>query len=152
MSRTSTDAAHPKLLSFWINPSSRFFSNSNTLGQRARPAAASAVAIPLPKAESTAVMPQTEPTERSIPPVKMWRFRQALTAGQSEYSLVDGFLVPATAEPFIACNMAGSAEFEEREIGGHWRSYKVRSGDLFVTCSKTPYELRWRSPLGAEMT
>ena len=27
----------------------------------------------------------------------------------------------------------------------------MRSGDLFVTCSKTPYELRWRSPLGAEI-
>ena len=65
--------------------------------------------------------------------------------------VVDGFLVPATAEPLIACNMAGSAEFEEREIGGRWRSYRVRSGDLFVTCSKTPYELRWRSPLGAEI-
>jgi AraC family transcriptional regulator len=61
------------------------------------------------------------------------------------------FLVPATAEPLIACNIAGSAEFEEREIGGRWRSYRVRSGDLFVTCSKTPYELRWRSPLGAEI-
>ena len=65
--------------------------------------------------------------------------------------VVDGFLVPATAEPLIACNIAGSAEFEEREIGGRWRSYRVRSGDLFVTCSKTPYELRWRSPLGAEI-
>ena len=65
--------------------------------------------------------------------------------------VVDGFLVPATAEPLIACNLAGSAEFEEREIGGRWRSYRVRSGDLFVTCSKTPYELRWRSPLGAEI-
>ena len=54
--------------------------------------------------------------------------------------VVDGFLVPATAEPLIACNIAGSAEFEEREIGGRWRSYRVRSGDLFVTCSKTPYE------------
>ena len=43
--------------------------------------------------------------------------------------VVDGFLVPATAEPLIACNMAGSAEFEEREIGGRWRSYKVRSGE-----------------------
>ena len=47
--------------------------------------------------------------------------------------------------------MAGSAEFEEREIGGRWRSYRVRSGNLFVTCSKTPYELRWRSPSGAEI-
>ena len=65
--------------------------------------------------------------------------------------VVDGFLVPATAEALIACNLAGSAEFEEREIGGPWRSYSVRSGDLFVTRSKTPYELRWRSPLGAEI-
>ena len=32
--------------------------------------------------------------------------------------VVDGFLVPATAEPLIAFNIAGSAEFEEREIGG----------------------------------
>jgi AraC family transcriptional regulator len=32
--------------------------------------------------------------------------------------VVDGFLVPATAEPLITCNIAGSAEFEEREIGG----------------------------------
>jgi hypothetical protein len=55
--------------------------------------------------------------------------------------VVDGFLVPATAEPLIACNIAGSAEVEEREIGGRWRSYRVRSGDLFVTCSKTLHGL-----------
>jgi AraC family transcriptional regulator len=65
--------------------------------------------------------------------------------------VVDGFLVPATAEPLIACNIAGSAEFEEREIGGPWLPRRVRRGDLFVTRSKTPYELRWRSPLGAEI-
>ena len=65
--------------------------------------------------------------------------------------VVDGFLVPATAEPLIVCEIAGSAEFEEREIDGPWRPYRVRRGDLFVTGSKTPYELRWRSPLGAEI-
>ncbi len=65
--------------------------------------------------------------------------------------VVDGFLVPATAEPLIACNIAGSAEFEEREIGGAWLPHRVRRGDLFVTRSKTPYELRWNSPLGAEL-
>ena len=65
--------------------------------------------------------------------------------------VVDGFLVPATAEPLIACNSAGSAEFEEREIGGTWLPHRVRRGDLFVTRSKTPYELRWNSPLGAEL-
>ena len=65
--------------------------------------------------------------------------------------VVDGFLVPATAEPLIAVVIAGSAEFEEREIGGSWVPHRVRRGDLFVTRSKTPYELRWRSPLGAEI-
>jgi AraC family transcriptional regulator len=65
--------------------------------------------------------------------------------------VVDGFLVPATAEPLITCNIAGSAEFEEREIGGIWLPRRVRRGDLFVTRSKTPYELRWRSPVGGEI-
>jgi AraC family transcriptional regulator len=65
--------------------------------------------------------------------------------------VVDGFLVPATAEPLIAYELAGSAEFEEREIGGTWRPYRVQRGDLFITGSKTPYELRWRSPPGAEI-
>ena len=65
--------------------------------------------------------------------------------------VVDGFLVPATAEPLIAYEIAGSAEFEEREAGGPWLPRRIRRGDLFVTRSKTPYELRWRSPLGAEI-
>jgi hypothetical protein len=43
------------------------------------------------------------------------------------------------------------AEFQERDIGGTWLPRQVRRGDIFVTGSKTPYELRWRSPLGAEM-
>jgi AraC family transcriptional regulator len=65
--------------------------------------------------------------------------------------VVDGFLVPATAEPLIACIIAGSAEFQEREIGGAWLPRRVRREDLFVTGSKTPYELRWKSPLRAEL-
>ena len=65
--------------------------------------------------------------------------------------VVDGFLVPATAEPLIACILAGSAQFDEREIGGPWQPHRVRRGDLFVTRSMTPYELRWSSPLGAEL-
>jgi AraC family transcriptional regulator len=59
--------------------------------------------------------------------------------------------VPATAEPLTAGILAGSAEFEEREVGGTWLPHRVRRGDLFVTQSPTPYELRWRSPLGAEI-
>jgi AraC family transcriptional regulator len=65
--------------------------------------------------------------------------------------VVDGFLVPATAEPLITCTLNGSAEFEEREIDGGWVPRRIRRGDIFVTGSKTPYELRWRSALGAEM-
>ena len=65
--------------------------------------------------------------------------------------VVDGFLVPATAEPLIACILAGSAEFDEREIGGPWQPHRIRRGDLFVTRSTIPYELRWISPLGAEL-
>jgi len=65
--------------------------------------------------------------------------------------VVDGFLVPATAEPLITCQLKGSAEFQERDIGGTWIPRQVRRGDIFVTGSKTPYELRWRSPLGAEI-
>ena len=45
----------------------------------------------------------------------------------------------------------GFGEFEEREIGGAWLPHRVRRGDLFVTRSTTPYELRWRSPSGAEL-
>src|SRR5258708_17771752 len=52
--------------------------------------------------------------------------------------VVDGFLVPATAEPLIAGIIAGSAEFEEREVGGTWLPHRVRRGDLFVTHSTTP--------------
>ncbi|SRR6266436_4664160 len=31
---------------------------------------------------------------------------------------VDRFLVPATPEPLITCTLNGSAEFQERDIGG----------------------------------
>jgi len=37
------------------------------------------------------------------------------------------------------------------EIGGAWLPRRVPRGDLFVTGSKTPYELRWNSPSGAEL-
>jgi AraC family transcriptional regulator len=65
--------------------------------------------------------------------------------------VVDSFLVPATAEPLIAAIISGSAEFEERDVDGTWLPHRVRRGDLFVTRSTTPYELRWRSPFGAEL-
>ena len=65
--------------------------------------------------------------------------------------VVDRFLVPATAEPLISCGLAGSAEFRERERGEPWVTRQVRPGDFFVTRSKTPYEVSFRSPVGDEL-
>jgi AraC family transcriptional regulator len=65
--------------------------------------------------------------------------------------VVDRFLVPATPEPLISCGLAGSAEFEEREVDGTWVTRKIGRGDLFVTRSVTPYEVRFSSAPGQEM-
>ena len=65
--------------------------------------------------------------------------------------VVDRFLVPATSEPLISCGLAGTAEFREREPGGPWLTRHLRPGDLFVTRSKTPYEVSFRSPAGEEL-
>ena len=65
--------------------------------------------------------------------------------------VVDRFLVPATAEPHISCTIVGSAEFLERDPGGRWLTHHIRRGDIFVTRSPTPYEVRFRSPAGEEL-
>lgn len=65
--------------------------------------------------------------------------------------VVDRFLVPATPEPLISCGIAGSAEFREREIGGSWITRQIGRGDIFVTRSRTPYEVRHASPVGQEL-
>jgi AraC family transcriptional regulator len=73
--------------------------------------------------------------------VRRWRFSR----------VVDRLLVPATAEPHISCNVAGSAEFLERDPGGNWITRQIRPGDSFVTRSRTPYEVSFRSPPGEEL-
>jgi AraC family transcriptional regulator len=65
--------------------------------------------------------------------------------------VVDSFLVPATPEPLITCVIAGSALFRERDIGAAWLTRQLRRGDIFVTRSKTPYEVRFSSPVGEEI-
>jgi AraC family transcriptional regulator len=65
--------------------------------------------------------------------------------------VVDRLLVPATPEPHISCNLSGAAEFEERDLGGAWLTRKIRAGDLFVTRSRTPYEVHFHSPAGQEL-
>src|SRR5436305_2193618 len=65
--------------------------------------------------------------------------------------VVDRFLVPATPEPHISCTVRGLAEFRERDVGGTWITRQIRGGDLFVTRSRTPYEVRFQSPPGEEL-
>ena len=64
---------------------------------------------------------------------------------------VDRFLVPSAPEPLMSCVLAGLAEFRERDIGQLWVRRQLKRGDIFVTRSKVPYELRWRSPTGEEL-
>jgi len=65
--------------------------------------------------------------------------------------VVDRFLVPATPEPHISCNLSGMAEFRERDVGGAWITRQIRGGDLFVTRSRTPYEVDFQSPPSQEL-
>ena len=65
--------------------------------------------------------------------------------------VVDRFLVPATPEPHISCNLRGTAEFRERDVGGAWITRQIRGGDMFVTRSRTPYEVDFQSPPGQEL-
>jgi AraC family transcriptional regulator len=67
------------------------------------------------------------------------------------HRLVDWFLVPATPEPLISCGLAGSAEFREREVGEAWVTRQIGPGHIFVTRSKTPYEVCFSSPVGEEL-
>jgi AraC family transcriptional regulator len=65
--------------------------------------------------------------------------------------VVDHFLVPATPEPFISYGIAGSAEFRERDVGGQWIRRTIGPGHIFVTRSKTPYEVAHTSRPGDEL-
>src|SRR5947209_13902857 len=65
--------------------------------------------------------------------------------------VVDRYLVPATPEPLISCQLKGSAQFRERDVGQSWIVREIRARDLFVTRSKTPYEVAFRSPPGEEL-
>lgn len=65
--------------------------------------------------------------------------------------VVDRLLVPATPEPHISCNLRGVAEFQERDVGGAWITRQIGEGDLFVTRSRTPYEVRFESAPGQQL-
>ena len=70
---------------------------------------------------------------------------------QSRGPSVFHLLVPATPEAHISCNLRGMAEFQERDVGGSWITRRIGAGDLFVTRSRTPYEVKFQSPPGQEL-
>jgi hypothetical protein len=43
------------------------------------------------------------------------------------------------------------AEFQERDVGGKWITRRIGGGDMFVTRSRTPYEVKFQSPPGQEL-
>jgi hypothetical protein len=52
------------------------------------------------------------------------------------------FLVPATAEPHISCTIVGSVDFLNAIRAGEGLRIISGGGDIFVTRSRTPYEVR----------
>lgn len=65
--------------------------------------------------------------------------------------MVDRLLVPATPEPHIAYMLRGTAVFQERDVGGAWVTRHIQAGRVFVTRSRTPYEVQFESPPGQEL-
>lgn len=61
----------------------------------------------------------------------------------------ESFLVPAVPEPQLVMMLSGKMYLEERELGGQWKGSEVNPGDIFLTASPDPYEVRWRC-LGPE--
>jgi len=57
----------------------------------------------------------------------------------------ESYIVPAVLEPLIVWVLSGAAIVEERELDGAWTASRVKAGDLFLTSSATPYEMRWRA-------
>lgn len=53
--------------------------------------------------------------------------------------------VPAVPEPQIVLLLEGEVLLEERELGGEWSQVRVKPGDMFLTTSDEPYEVRWEN-------
>jgi AraC family transcriptional regulator len=63
----------------------------------------------------------------------------------SEPRVEGSVIYPAVAEPRIVRILSGAAVVEERELSGPWLKTRVEAGDLFLTASQSPYEVRWRA-------
>lgn len=54
-------------------------------------------------------------------------------------------LIPAVAEPQLIWQISGHLMCSDRDLGGEWNTHEVVPGDLFLTTSSEPYELKWKA-------
>ncbi len=54
-------------------------------------------------------------------------------------------LIPAVAEPQLLWQISGHVLCSDRDLDGEWNTHEVNPGDLFLTTSSEPYELKWQS-------
>jgi AraC family transcriptional regulator len=54
-------------------------------------------------------------------------------------------LIPAVAEPQLIWQISGHLLCSDRDLGGEWNTHEVEPGDLFLTTSSEPYELKWKA-------
>lgn len=54
-------------------------------------------------------------------------------------------LIPAVAEPQLIWQISGHLWCSDKNLGGEWSTHEVVPGDLFLTTSSEPYELKWKA-------
>lgn len=53
--------------------------------------------------------------------------------------------LPSVNEPFLAWNISGDVEFQEREGKRPWITHRLKRGTFFLTTGGAPYECRWKA-------
>ncbi len=53
--------------------------------------------------------------------------------------------LPSVSEPFLAWNISGEVEFQEREGKRPWMTHRLKRGTFFLTTGGAPYECRWKA-------
>lgn len=53
--------------------------------------------------------------------------------------------LPSVSEPFLAWNISGDVEFQEREGKRPWITHRLKRGTFFLTTGGAPYECRWKA-------
>ena len=53
--------------------------------------------------------------------------------------------LPSVSEPYLAWNISGEVEFQEREGRQPWITHRLKRGVFFLTTGGAPYECRWKA-------